>query len=135
MIEPKNTHATNLPNVLDFDDYRAFLQSRVGHSRARNGERVKIANFIRVHPSFITLVLQNRADLSLEAAEHLNRLYGHTDDEGEYFLNLVLRARAGTQELQGRLDRRLRAIREEARKKAEPGASISRFPKEGAYLD
>lgn len=110
-------------NLFDFQDYKAYLrkleQARPGKGR---GFRAKMAEAMNCQRSFVTKILASgsNADLSLEQADKLNALLGHTKDEGSFFLLLVQYSRAGTESLRAHfrdqmkeiLNRRLQASRE-----------------------
>jgi uncharacterized protein (TIGR02147 family) len=72
-----------------------------------------MAGAIPVHTTFVSQVLKGRAEFSLEQAESINAFFGHTEDEGEYFILLLLSERSGSTKLKSRFDRKIRAMREE----------------------
>jgi uncharacterized protein (TIGR02147 family) len=73
----------------------------------RTGLRKKLADAIPVHTTFISQVLNCRADLSLEQAEVVNAFLGHSDSEGDYFMLLLMRDRAGSVALRRRFEVKL----------------------------
>jgi uncharacterized protein (TIGR02147 family) len=85
--------------LLEFEDYKPYLAGILESSGARSGLRSQIAEAIGCHTAYVTKVTKYDTDLSLEQAARLNRFLGHTKEESKYFLLLVQKARAGTQEL------------------------------------
>ena len=83
--------------LFEYRDYRRYLQDRVDE-RPR-GERSRLAQHLRCHLTYVSQVLGGTAHLSPEQSQLLNRYYDHSEEEGDFFLNLVLHARAGTREL------------------------------------
>ncbi|MDR3607391.1 MAG: TIGR02147 family protein [Oligoflexia bacterium] len=87
-----------MKTLFEYRDYRAYLNDRI-HERAR-GERTRLAEHLHCHLTYISQVLGGTAHLSPEQAQSLNRYYGHSGEESDFFLNLVLLARAGSPELE-----------------------------------
>lgn len=99
-------------SIWDFETYRAYLLERLGAQGTRSGVRKRLAAAIPVHTTFISQVMSGEANLSAEQAEAVNGFFDHTDAEGEYFLLLVLRDRAGTEALRARLARKIGDLRQ-----------------------
>jgi uncharacterized protein (TIGR02147 family) len=99
--------------IWEFTGYRPYLIERLGGEKSRTGLRKQLAEAIPVHTTFISQVLKGRADLSLEQAEAVNTFLEHTADEGEYFLLLLLKDRAGTPLLKKRFQQKVQAMRDE----------------------
>ncbi|RYZ76768.1 MAG: DUF4423 domain-containing protein [Proteobacteria bacterium] len=100
-------------SIWEFTDYRSYLMNKLGGEGSRTGERKRLAESIPVHTTFISQILKGRADFSLEQAEHINSFFGHMDDEGEYFLLMLLKDRAGSGKLKTRFERKIEALRED----------------------
>lgn len=83
-------------NIFEESTYRSYLKQRLGNSRQRTGEKMKAAKAISCHTTYLSQVLNDKAELSLEQADLMNTFLGHTKDESEFFILLVLKARAGT---------------------------------------
>ncbi|MGB4971160.1 MAG: TIGR02147 family protein [Cyclobacteriaceae bacterium] len=98
--------------IFDFLEYRPYLEQRLGKKGSRTGMRKKLAEHMNVHTTFVSQVLLGKADFSMEQAEQTNLFLGHSEEEGEYFLYLVLRHRAGNEELRNRFDTKIRKMRE-----------------------
>ena len=75
--------------------------------------RKSLAAAIQVHTTYVSQVLKGKAEFSLEQAEAINTFFGHTDDEGEYFISLVLKDRAGSPKLKRRFDAKIQKMRDE----------------------
>jgi uncharacterized protein (TIGR02147 family) len=85
-------------NIFETDDYRPYLIFRLGEHR-RTGAKSAAAVAIGCHTTYLSQILGGRADLSLEQADLMNTFLGHAKEEAEFFLLLVLKARAGTASL------------------------------------
>lgn len=99
--------------IFDFLEYRPYLESRLGKKGSRTGLRKRLSEAIGVHTSFVSQVLLDKADLSLEQAEQANEFLEHNEVESEYFLLLVLKDRAGSVKLRKRFDQKIYKMREE----------------------
>lgn len=97
--------------IWEWTDYRQYLFARLGAEGSRTGQRKALADFIPVHTSFVSQVLKGRADFSLEQAEAINHFLKHTEDEGQYFILLLLMERAGSQALRQRFFRQIEEMR------------------------
>jgi uncharacterized protein (TIGR02147 family) len=93
-------------SVFDYPDYKPYLSERI-LERGR-GERSRIAEALRCHLAYVSQVLNGSADFSLEQADLLNTYFNHSEDEAEFFLLLVSRARAGLPSLEKRFDSRIK---------------------------
>lgn len=82
-----------------YDDYRAYLESRLATTGKQRGLRARMAKDLRCQSAYISRVLAGESHFSLEHAIQISRFLGHGDLEREYFLLLVEEARAGSQEL------------------------------------
>jgi uncharacterized protein (TIGR02147 family) len=98
-------------SVFDYIDYRNYLlhwlENRPNGGR---GEKLKLSEALSCQPSYISQVFAGSANLSFEQAETLNTVFGHTDEESQFFLLLVHLARAGTEALKKRLRTRIQAV-------------------------
>lgn len=99
--------------VWESTDYREYLVSQLGGEGSRTGLRKKLAAAIPVHTTFVSQVLKGRTDFSLEQAEAINAFLEHSEDEGEYFILLILKARAGSESLKQRFERKIEAMRDQ----------------------
>ena len=122
--------------IWEFTSYRPYLVERLGAEGSRTGLRKKLAEAISVHATFVSQVLKEKADFSLEQAEAINGFFEHTEDEGEYFILLILKDRAGADKLRARFARKIKAVRENRlniRKRLEVDAEISEKDRERFY--
>jgi uncharacterized protein (TIGR02147 family) len=97
--------------IWSFTEYRPYLFHHLGAEGTRTGQKKRLAEFIPVHTTFVTQVMSGRADFSLEQAERINEFLGHSVEEGEYFLLLLLYARAGSAVLKRRFKSKIEKIR------------------------
>ncbi len=101
-------------SVFEYQDYKKYLreviENRPSHGR---GEKSKIARALKCHLTYVSQVLNGKADFSVEQGEALNRHLGHRDEEAEYYLLLIMEARSGTRELKNFLGQRIRKLLEQ----------------------
>lgn len=98
--------------VWEFQNYRDYLVSKLGPEGSRSGARKELAAAIQVHTTYVSQVLKGKAEFSLEQAESINTFFSHTEDEGEYFISLVLKDRAGSAKLKSRFESKIQKMRE-----------------------
>lgn len=110
-FEEKDSHS-----IFEFDDYRAYLEAVIrfkdGSSR---GFRSQLAERIGVQRTFVSQVLKGTAHFNLEHGEAISGVLGHTDEEANFFILLILFARAGTPPLRERLKSQIDETREKRR--------------------
>jgi uncharacterized protein (TIGR02147 family) len=114
--------------IWDFGHYREYLESQLGGAGHRTGARKKLAAHIPVHTTFVSQVLKGKADFSLEQAEAINQFLGHTNEESEYFIYLVLKDRAASQNLRRRFEAKISAMRKQRlniKRRLDPTESVS----------
>lgn len=99
--------------IWEHNSYRDYLLERLGNEGSRTGLRKKLAAAIPVHTTFVSQVLKGRAEFSLEQAEAINIFLEHTEDEGEFFILLLLKDRAGSRALKNRFERKIKGMRQE----------------------
>ena len=104
--------SVQIPKVFDFQDYKAYLHAAIEAQPQKRGFRSRMAELMKCQPSFITRVLGegSSVDFSLEQAESVNDLLGHSLDEASYFLLLVQYARAGTSGLRNHVREQMKQI-------------------------
>jgi uncharacterized protein (TIGR02147 family) len=96
-------------------DYKKFLLDRLKSlPKKGRGQMLKIAKYLRVHPSLLSQILKGNKDLTQEQAIAFADYLGLTPIETDCFLLLLLEARAGTQELRKYYSERLRRLRLDA---------------------
>lgn len=99
--------------IWEFNTYREYLEAKLGSEGTRTGLRKQLAEFIPVHTTFVSQVLKNKADFSLEQGEAINTFLEHSEDEGEFFLMLLLKDRAGNVKLKKRFENKIQKMREQ----------------------
>lgn len=122
--------------IWNFTDYRHYLVAKLGPEGSRTGLRKKMAGAIGVHTTFVSQVLKEKNDFSLEQGEAINGFLSHTNDEGEYFLLLLMKDRAGTRELKKRFLDKIEIQRRERlniKKRLEMQTEISAQDRERFY--
>jgi uncharacterized protein (TIGR02147 family) len=100
-------------NIFEFADYRLYVQERVKKLPKRGrGEFLKIAKALGMHTSSVSQVFKGQKRLTLEQGSRLAEHLGLNDLESDYLLNLIEKERAGTKDLEARIEKRLQKIRE-----------------------
>ena len=99
--------------IWEFTNYRAYLAERLGPEGTRTGLRKKLAAAIPVHTTYVSQVLNGRMQFSLEQGESINSFFEHSDDEGEYFILLILKDRSENTKLKKRFENKIQAMRDE----------------------
>ncbi len=96
-----------------YDDYKTFVRE-VFATRENGGRglRQRLAQFLNCQDSYVSLVLSGDRDFSIEQGEGMARFLRLDEDETEYLLNLLLVARAGTNESKRYFEKRLVRQRE-----------------------
>jgi uncharacterized protein (TIGR02147 family) len=89
---------TDKISIFDYQDIRKFTENKLISSGGR-GNKTKLATAIGCQPAYITRVFNGDAQFSLEHISKMNQFFGHSKDEGEYFLFLGQWERAGTRGL------------------------------------
>ncbi len=100
-------------SIWDCTTYREYLISQMGGEGTRSGKRKELAHQIGVHTTFVSQVLTGRAELSLEQGEAINHYLAHTEDESEFFLQLIMMERAGSAALKRRFKQKVDQLRQE----------------------
>lgn len=89
-------------------NYKDYLNSRL--DSGGRGTRAKLAKAIGCQSAYTAQVLRGSMNFSLEQAETINRFFSHSELDSEYFIRLVLLARAGTKELRQRFEREIKSF-------------------------
>ncbi len=95
------------PNIYHFLSYRQYLKECLESAGPRSGDKRRASEFLKVHTTFISQVVLGKADLSLDQAEKMNVFLNHAEEEGEYFLNLLIFERAADSTLKKRYENKL----------------------------
>lgn len=100
-------------SIYEFKDYKTYLRQWIERTPNNGrGQRKLMAEAIGCQTPFITHVLSGDYHLSLEQAEACARWLGFNDSEGEFFVLLVMRQRAGTRGLEAMASRQISKRRE-----------------------
>lgn len=83
--------------ISEFDDYRFFVMSRIASGKQSQGRGLtkSLAETLRCHPTFISQVINEKADFSTEQALRFSRFFELSNEETDYFIDLLGLARAG----------------------------------------
>lgn len=104
---------SKLKNLYQVSDYRNYLRQRLGKSNERTGRKTQFANIIGCQASYLTQILNENANLSLEQAERANAYLEHNTKEAHLFLLLVQKERAGTKNLKAYFQRQIEQVKQE----------------------
>lgn len=88
-----------MESVFHFTSYRNFLDAFFEASGARSGLKTQLAHAAQVQGAYLSRVLSGQAELNLEQAIRLTKLLKFDSDETDYFLLLVEKDRAGSEDL------------------------------------
>jgi uncharacterized protein (TIGR02147 family) len=89
-------------------DYRRYLSAHLELlSETTRGVKSRFAEALQCRPGFISQILSGAMSLSADQAAFASEFLGHTDDEAEFFLLLVLHDRAAAPALKIRLTKQL----------------------------
>lgn len=103
------------PDLFQFKDYRAYIESKLKSDGFGRGEKSKLAVHLNCQPSFISQVLKGVNTLSLEQAFRINTFLKHSEIEQNYFMTLVESDKAGTVDLKKYYTKKLQEIAEQAK--------------------
>lgn len=101
------------PSVFLFKDFRKFLLELLESPHAERGIQARWAEASGCQPAYMSHVLKNRAELSLEQAEALANYLRLDAKSKEYFLTLVQLSRAGTSSLKSYLKGKLEVLKKD----------------------
>lgn len=99
-------------SIYHFIHYRAYLREVL----AERGRKKRLAQFIPCQTTFLSNVLAETANLSLEHAMRTCEFLGLNEKESHYFVLLVQHAKAGSQELENYFLKQVGAIQKEQEK-------------------
>lgn len=93
-----------------YSGYKPYLLAIAAERGARSGFRSALARAAHCSFSYVSNVLNGDAQFSLEQAERISEVLGHSSEEADCFLLQVLMERAGTPSLRRRLASQLEAL-------------------------
>lgn len=104
-------------NIFEFDDYRDFLKKYVyslpQHGR---GELGRIAKFLRINSTLISQILSGQKDFTLDQTKSLCTYLALQPLATDYFILLVQRDRAGSNDLKKYFQLKINDMRESSLK-------------------
>lgn len=87
-------------NIFEFFGYKKYLNTKISSAPMKGrGIRKKIAKFLNCQPTYVSRVLKDKADFSLEQAVKVNTFFKHSIDESRYFILLLEYSKAGSSDL------------------------------------
>lgn len=102
-----------MKNIFDFDNYKKYVRFRIQQQPGKGrGVRSQLASAIQCQVSYLSRVLNDKTDLSIEQAHAVNQFFMHTPEEGHFFNLLVQKHRAGTESLRQYFDVQIQEILE-----------------------
>ncbi len=104
-------------SIFDFDDYRQFIHSYVqGLPKKGWGFASKLTTAIDIQSAYFSQVLAGEKDFTAEAGYKFAKYIELNDIETDYFLELIQKARAGTEDLKQHYEKKLQKLQQEGRK-------------------
>jgi len=88
-----------------------YIKDNINNNETTYGYKAKLADVIGIQRSYLSLILSNKANLTLEQAERLTRFWKLNAVETECFIDMVNRDKAGTAELKTFYNNKLAALR------------------------
>lgn len=87
-------------NLFEHQDYKSYLSVRITlEANVDRGYRSRLSEFVQCQQSYLSQVLNGKPDFTLEQAMRLNKFLHHDKIESKYFILLVEKSRAGTDDL------------------------------------
>jgi uncharacterized protein (TIGR02147 family) len=107
-------------NIFENRNYRQILRLWI-EEQPKHGRGIlrSWSLELRVHSTLLSQILSGKKELSLEHAEKITQLMHFTETEQEYFLLLLLEARAGTANLKKHFQKKINELVEKSRKISE----------------
>jgi uncharacterized protein (TIGR02147 family) len=99
-------------SLFEFDHYKEYLSRALPVRGEERGSRMRLADAIGVQKAYISAVLHGKMSLSLEQAYRTSQFLGHRDAERDFFLLLVQKDRAGSEDLRKHFESKIREVRE-----------------------
>ncbi len=100
-----------MASIYDYLDYQDYLNAWIiDQAKGGHGVRRKMADHLACQSAFISQVLHKTAHLSVEHGYKLNTFLNHTQDEAEYFMQLLLYQKSGSKDLQAYFKAKIDAV-------------------------
>ncbi len=104
-------------DFFEVEDYREILRLRVKESpKAGRGQLAKLAKYLGVSDTFISMVFKNKKHLNLDQAVHVAEYFGFLPLQTEYFLLLIQIERSTSAALKKIFIQQKRAVLERSTK-------------------
>ncbi|OFZ54337.1 MAG: hypothetical protein A2428_17615 [Bdellovibrionales bacterium RIFOXYC1_FULL_54_43] len=102
------TKRTSKASVFEYRSYKRYLND-CAHSAPNQGRGFKaaLAQSASCQSAYVSQVLNGDRHFNLEQAEGMNEFLGHSEDEAQFFLLLVMFERSATRALRERLQRKM----------------------------
>lgn len=97
-------------SVFEYKDYKAFIKQSIDASANRLISRSGLARHLNCQPAFVSQVLNNKANFSLEHGISVSRFLQLNEQETRYFLLLLSKERAGTQSLVQHYEKQMKEL-------------------------
>lgn len=97
-------------SVFESKDYKHFLNGALKSPQYGRGARTKLAQFLNVQSSYISLVLAGSLDFAPEHAIKLAQFFNLNEEELDFLLLLIQRDRAGEQQLKLHIQRKIDSV-------------------------
>ena len=98
--------------IYNYDNYREYLRDYISTlPKSGRGQLKKIADFLNVHSTFVSQVLNGLKDFSMEQCYQITKFLSLTDKESDYFLLMLQMNRAGTSELKKHFQSKLNVVK------------------------
>lgn len=102
-------------SIFDYRDYRPYVLDRIQKlPKKGRGEFQRIAQSLGMHTSSISQVFNGQKRFTPEQGSRLAEHLGLNEIESDYLLNLIEKERAGTKDLEARIEKRLQKLRKMA---------------------
>lgn len=102
-------------DIFEYTDYKKYVvDSLKSHPKQGRGQYSLIAKHLNIHTSFVSHIFNGDKHLSFEQSCDLAQFMGLPQLQEDYFIQLVLRARAGTERARKKCDQHLHALKQKS---------------------
>jgi uncharacterized protein (TIGR02147 family) len=103
-------------NVFDYDDYKQCVNDWINSQpKGGHGQLRSLANYLGVNSVVMSQVFRGDRDISAEQAVGVARFLGLNDQERNFFILMVQKARAGSKELAAIINQQMEALRQSSK--------------------
>lgn len=97
--------------IFDYSSYKNYIIERISESPSKGrGIKLKMAEHLSCQTAFVSQVLNNEPNFSLEQGVKLNKFFNHTKEEARFFLLLLQYERAASEELKDFFNQEMKEI-------------------------